>query len=140
MHCVTQLEPFPCARHRQVFIVCEPYRASLAASQAFMLPHESMPVPCFAVLLTGPATHLMSSGGSASYVKGPLIVARSCVPMATSVRCLHRFWCSLSCRSMKLLYLWGAGGGARGEGRGASSVLTACCSLGSAGMVAGYVM
>lgn len=31
-------------------------------------------------------------------------VARSCVPIATRERCLQRFWCSLSCRSMKLLY------------------------------------
>ena len=28
----------------------------------------------------------------------------SCVPMATRLRCLHRFWCSLSCRSMNELY------------------------------------
>ncbi len=31
-------------------------------------------------------------------------VAKSCVPMATRERCLQRFACNLSCRSMKLLY------------------------------------
>ena len=40
-------------------------------------------------------------GGCASYVKGPCIVPRSCVPMATSVRLRQMFWCSLSWRSMK---------------------------------------
>lgn len=42
----------------------------------------------------------MPSGFSASYVNGPLMLSRSCVPMATSVRCLARFWCSLSCSEM----------------------------------------
>lgn len=28
-------------------------------------------------------------------------LSRSCVPMATSVLFLARFWCSLSCKSMK---------------------------------------
>jgi len=34
----------------------------------------------------------------------PLMVLRSCVPMATRVRRRQMFWCSLSCRSMKLAY------------------------------------
>ena len=50
------------------------------------------------VLLSG--TNLMSFGGRASYVKGRVIVSRSCVPMATSDRFLQMFWWSLSCRSM----------------------------------------
>ena len=50
------------------------------------------------VLLRG--TNLMSFGGRASYVKGRVIVSRSCVPMATSDRFLQMFWWSLSCRSM----------------------------------------
>lgn len=46
----------------------------------------------------------MCSGGNASYVNGPCIVSRSCVPIATSVRCRAKFWCSLSCKAMKDSY------------------------------------
>lgn len=47
----------------------------------------------------------MSFGGRASYVKGPLMVSRSCVPMETRVRCLAKFWWSLSWSAMKDSYL-----------------------------------
>lgn len=46
----------------------------------------------------------MSLGGSARYLKGPWMVSRSCVPMATNCRRLQRFWCSLSWRSMNESY------------------------------------
>lgn len=49
--------------------------------------------------------NLMSLGGWAIYRNGPLIVSRSWVPMATRDRFRAMFWCSLSCRSMKLSYL-----------------------------------
>ena len=37
-------------------------------------------------------------------MKGPWIVLKSCVPIATSVRLRQMFWWSLSCRSMKESY------------------------------------
>ena len=37
-------------------------------------------------------------------LKGPSIVSRSWVPMATNLRWRHKLWCSLSCKSMKDSY------------------------------------
>ena len=43
------------------------------------------------------------NGPLTSYENGDEMVAKSWVPMATKVRRRHTFWCSLSCRSMKLI-------------------------------------
>jgi hypothetical protein len=47
----------------------------------------------------------MSSGLGASYVKGPLTLDISCVPIATRVLFRARLACNLSCREMKDWYL-----------------------------------
>jgi hypothetical protein len=57
----------------------------------------------YAVLLFS-GTKRMSRGARASYRNGARSVSRSCVPIATSWRRRHRFWCSLSCRSMNDAY------------------------------------
>lgn len=51
------------------------------------------------------ALNSIYSGDNASYVNGPLIVSKSCVPIATSVLFLHIYPCNLSCKSIKLANL-----------------------------------
>lgn len=55
------------------------------------------------------ALNLISLGGKASYTKGPCIVSKSWVPIATSVLFLHMFWWSLSWKESSngyLLLVW----------------------------------